>query len=336
MVEVASVAVTSAQADRAHLNARRRSTDKTVPIMRASTPGDASVDAPQLQVSDLPVSYQAADSVAILAERNHLRVVRAQIGCALVAVVAGVIAGVESGLRWVGLVGTAALVVLVVLHLLQRTGNLQRAWLEARAAAEAAKSLAWRYSVAGPPFDRTDAIADEVDREFLGLLREMTLERALSMAGPPAEGVEISNAMRRLRNSPLEVRKRAYEEGRIADQQAWCALRARRNARAATRADALFFGVSAVAITGGVWSATSSVAAGILALAGAGAAATLEWIGLRRYRTLSGSYTALALQLGGLRSVLAATSTPPQWAALVDAVEQALRREQEAWRATRA
>src|SRR3954471_23301710 len=109
---------------------------------------------------DYPAFYKAASNAAASGQRLYMRSIRIRLTALVVSAVDGAVSWKIGGfepLAWLALVGfvvaLGAEVVILALHPDQK-------WYEGRAAAESAKTLVWRYAVAGDPFRSGDARAD--------------------------------------------------------------------------------------------------------------------------------------------------------------------------------
>jgi hypothetical protein len=280
-----------------------------------------------LQDDDLPALFTAADTASMHGQREYVHGVRLRL---LLAVVAAGLALVTWKTAAVAVAVVFAAMLLIDLRL--RARRPEEVWYDGRAVAESAKSLAWRYSVAGLPF----AIGDEaeVERRFVGeserLLEDVQTREVVGAARP-----EVTEAMRGLRGSDLEVRRAAYLAGRVGAQQEWYASRAALNEARARWWRAALVGVEVV----GVLVALGRVA-GIFDIDFAGLLATMvaagaAWSGMRQHSTLARAYTFAAAELVIARGRLAAVSDEESWAREVNDAEEAVSREHTMWRASR-
>jgi hypothetical protein len=284
-----------------------------------------------LAASDLPATWAATEAQARAAQRRYVLLMRGQILLPLVGVTVGALAA-----SVLGIVATAAGVLTATLRLLQRSSSVETVWYESRATAEAAKSLAWRYSVRGSPFDAPDQSDEAADELFATELGKIVSDRDL-IAPPDASG-EVTPGMRALRASPQDVRREAYVRERVRDQLNWYSHRARRDASVADRWDTAFYVLTGIAIVAGVLLTADvdiSALGPAVSLAAGSSGAVIAWVGVRRFTSLSRSYSKVASQLS-MRDVVAVhKDTPEEWIAFVDDVEQILSREHEQWRSTR-
>src|SRR5262249_15254032 len=143
----------------------------------------------------------------------------------------------------------ALIAIALILRLWRFGAHPEDRWYEARAIAESAKSVAWRYAVGGRPFDLGK------DREAVDTLARQRVREALSVTAsysPDAQFADeeqITFAMRALRtHTPPAARREAYRRGRIVDQRAWYERNARLNRALARRAHLVIIGLEAVAV----------------------------------------------------------------------------------------
>jgi hypothetical protein len=293
-------------------------TDETVMTARA------------LEYDDLPVTYRVTDSEAVRAEGRFLHIVRGEVLLPLIGIAAGVVSVWVSA---VGVVTAIAIAFLAVLRVLHRTTYSDSRWYELRAAAEAVKSTAWRYSVRAAPFDVPDQTDEEAERLFLQELDEATAE--LSFPPPIDGGDEITNAMRELRNASIDEQRTAYMDGRLQNQLSWYSTAARRNETYGLRFEVLHLLVVGVVVVAGALVVAGVDIAPLLTIGAGTAGAAIAWSDVRRYRALSRAYAHTARRLTLLRSRARVEDTPAEWVEFVSDVERTIDAEHAAWRAAR-
>lgn len=283
-----------------------------------------------LEPAALPAMHRAADAASGSAQRGYLLAIRVQIAVAILGALAG-LAG-DGSVRWLGWVSVVAFVILLVAQFWQRSSRLQARWYQARAAAEAAKTLAWRYAVGAPPFDPPP---QECDRALVDRLHEVAAKLKDVQLPVAADSTQISEAMRTLRAAPLATRMAAYQAGRLGDQVQWYSARSSGLGAAGLRWDAAFYTLAVVSILGAVSYATGTLDGAIAGVATTVLAGVLTWMSTRNHQTLATSYALAALELS-LASELARTVTDePSWRTFVDDAEAAISREHSLWLASR-
>ena len=195
----------------------------------------------RLRKEDLPATYQAANQTSVEAQGRFLR--RSAVGLIMVVLAAG--AGSFVGYIYVpytsadvmSICATAAFGTALVVRISLLTDRPHKTWYGGRAAAESAKTLAWRYAVGGAPF-QIDQNSDEVGLAFTKRLEDVFTDLGSGSLVPPS-GIErqITQRMRKLRAKSLEERKEAYRFGRIADQLLWYSRKARWNKERSQRSN---------------------------------------------------------------------------------------------------
>ena len=216
----------------------------------------------------------------------------------------------------------------------------ERVWYEGRAAAESAKTLAWRYAVGGEPFSRAAITAEQADRLLVERLSDVLRDlNGLDLSTTLGSGQQITDQMQALRADTLDARKAAYETYRIADQQAWYAGKAKTNALLGRRWAAVLVAIEALGgITALVKAANVGLpirAAGILGLLAAAGTALAAWVQTRQHQALACSYSVAATELASIRALVQWQQTEESWAAFVRDAERALSREHSLWRSSR-
>jgi hypothetical protein len=282
----------------------------------------------------MPSLYRAADDNAVSGQKAFLWVTRLRLLALSVIAVAGALS-VEFAPGPLLMVVAAAFILAVALEVALWVGKPERRWYDGRAAAESLKTLVWRYCVMGEPFSET--LDDQaVDPLFLDRVGEV-LQGLRSMSVTSADHeleAQIAPEMRRLRQSDLKDRSRAYDLGRVQDQQTWYALSSQRNVRRAKVWTVLLVllelcGLVLVALE--VSGVLEIELIGIIAVLGA---CVVAWMETRQFKQLSEAYFVASHELDTIRSEIK-QQDGSSWAAFVDKAEEAISREHTLWRASR-
>ncbi|MGM1061824.1 DUF4231 domain-containing protein [Saccharothrix sp. Mg75] len=284
---------------------------------------------------DLPGLFEAADTASVDGQRRYVRTVRLRLLLAVLAAATGAVP-LLVGRVDVAAIGTAvALAAVTVTELNLKAARPEDRWYDGRALAESAKSLAWKYSAGGRPFDRLgplDAQADE--RRFIRQVHQL-LEDAPPTSIRPSRRPAVTPAMRALRAAPLAERKAAYLKARIVDQQDWYTAKAARNERLAGWWRAGLLGIEVFGICAALAKAVGAVTFDLAGVVAAVIAAGTAWISLRQLSTLARAYTFAANELAIVRGRLELVEDEASWAAEVADAEDAVSREHTMWRASR-
>lgn len=296
----------------------------TAPIARPSALAD----------HDLPALFRSADLASRRGQTRHLRVVRFRLVSLLAAAAFGAVALGVGGLQAVSAASLIAFGTALGCTLYGISLRPERDWYEGRAAAESAKTLAWRYAVGGEPFQQ--ALEDRVaDKRLLAALKDVLHDLDVTLPADPHAGDQITSAMRDLRAQPLPVRMLVYSEERIEDQRLWYASKAAWNER---RAALWTLGNIALDVAGIVGAALTLFGVllldvrGLIATAGTSATA---WLQARQHGTLSTAYSVAAQELASVRSELGSHGQEDGWARFVGEAEEAISREHTLWRSSR-
>ncbi|ALE05876.1 hypothetical protein AL755_11025 [Arthrobacter sp. ERGS1:01] len=283
--------------------------------------------------ADLPDFFRAFDQASLRGQRLTLRISALRLVGALLATVGATLSfhlarvDVWAFVSLLGFLG--ALAAELVLMVTQP----EKSWYDGRAAAESAKTLAWRYSVAADPF-----FGELGEREAVKLLRRRLEEVAGEIAGQivvrDTDGAYCTDAMTLLRNAPFEQRREVYISRRTKDQQRWYAAKAVWNQRRSTawRVSLLSCEVVALVLVTGraldVWPV--DWAATLAAAIACGAA----WLALKQHSSLGAAYSVAAAELLRQIGILEET-TEADWAHAVADAEDAVSREHTMWLAKR-
>lgn len=288
---------------------------------------------------DLPEVFRTADESSLAAQARFLTSMRIQLVALAVAAGFGAYTW-----RWPGtgtdvaaIVAASAFALAGVLRAAMQRRKLERSWYDGRAAAESAKTMAWRYAVGGKPFPLgPDTAPAAADAELVRRLRDLPVGlRGLEIIPSTEGGRQITAAMRALRSLPLDARKAVYAEGRIQQQRDWYARKARWNKRWADRWNAFLLAVEAAGAVGAVLKATAGVSLDLLPVAAAVVAGATAYLQTKQHDTLASAYTVAALELASIADLLVGVGGEAEWAGFVDEAENAISREHTMWKARR-
>ncbi len=233
---------------------------------------------------------------------------------------------------YINLILAAGLFCVIFSESLLWAKNPESLWYEGRAAAESAKTLAWRYSVGADPFplNMADSAAEKLFYERMNLIFGKTSNNIIFDISQPM----VTRKMNALRGNSFEERRRIYIKSRTMEQQKWYADKARSNKRKSNiwkfllvfaEITALLF---AIVHAPGDWSVDLSGLLAIFVLA------STAWVSTRRYSYLATAYTIATKELAVQVSRLG-TVPEEEWAYVVADAEEAISREHTTWLASR-
>jgi SMODS and SLOG-associating 2TM effector domain 3/SMODS and SLOG-associating 2TM effector domain 1 len=283
-----------------------------------------------------PALYRAADQGAIVGQRRLLTATCVRLTSLVTAAIFGSFTIVAGSVDASAIVAAGGLAMALVTEVYLLTVRPDRQWYEARAAAESAKTLAWRYLVGGEPFG-CDVKDDEgVDLLLLRRFSEITTG-IHSFAPIPTleEECQVTATMRSIRALSLDERKQHYMSGRINDQRIWYVTKARYHERRGAQWSVAFAAMEALGLIAAVLNAAQLVDLDVPGIVGAVAAAGIAWLQTRQHQQLATSYSIAALELGDIVSRAEWPRTELEWAHFVDESEEAISRETMLWRGSR-
>jgi hypothetical protein len=232
------------------------------------------------------------------------------------------------------LVGAAAIVVAGVFRMQARISEPTKTWYQGRAAAESAKTLAWRYAVGGEPFavwlDEAEA-----DQLFVTRLNDVLLDLDGLVLETADEGDEITDWMRETRTFALEERRSLYAEARIAEQRSWYSDKAAVNSRRSNLLGLTTLLFEAAAVIQALLTATGLVDLELLAFMATVIAGIVAWMQTKDYQNLANAYTVASRELAAIGSLLRHQQTEEDWPSFVANAEESISREHTLWRASR-
>jgi len=286
---------------------------------------------------DLPAAFRAADRTAIASQARTMRWLGWQLALLVLAAIFGVIPGDIGDLRVGPLLALVVFAVAVILSWRVASEAPSAEWYRGRAGAESVKTLAWRYAVCGDPFvsnltrREVDLLFEERLSDVINGLEELDWRYL-------GEGEEITDRMREVRASGLDERKRAYETGRLRDQQAWYARKSEFNRRRSEQWGWAAVGATVIGFIGAVLRIPTDwgVDVDLLGIAATFAAAVAAWTQSKQFRVLTTSYAVTAHELATIISIrLPLVEKEEDWAGFVREAESAISREHSLWLARR-
>jgi len=285
--------------------------------------------------ADMPQLFQAANEASLAGQGAYIDVTRWR----LVLLAGAATAGVTSwrvgrgDVDLLGLVSMLSFITAVVLEGWLWKERPDKAWYDGRAVAESAKTLAWKFAVAGGPFP-SDVPLDAAKRMLLDLL-EGVRDQFGELELHPNPASQISSWMVHQRLAPFADRKQQYIVGRIREQKSWYAEKARSNKRRSKQWRFITVGLE---LAGAVASlAQALLDMGILldpAMAALGGAA-VAWVNTKQHDALGRAYSAAVADLSTAEERLELVRGEADWASEVDDAEEAISREHTVWLASR-
>jgi hypothetical protein len=279
-----------------------------------------------------PALYEAADSASLAAQRGFLIALRLRLGGLLTAAMgAAIFLALEmpGAGGWVAVVGFLLSLMAEVYVLAWKP---DRRWYEGRAAAESAKTLAWRYAVAGESFP---VGTPDPDLLFVRELRTITRDlRDVDLAGSAAAGEQITPQMRAIRSLSFEERRTRYLDGRIEEQRQWYDKKAKWNRTRQHLWTVLVLVFEGLGLLGGILTLTAELSIDVLGVMAAIAATITAWVQAKQHSNLATAYGITAQELASARTEGQATAET-DWPNFVGQAEEAVSREHTLWRATR-
>jgi SMODS and SLOG-associating 2TM effector domain 3/SMODS and SLOG-associating 2TM effector domain 1 len=287
---------------------------------------------PAILSDDLPVLYRGASQQSGNAQRSFLRWFELRLYAIVVAAFGGAIAWKVGHVYIGGVIAFLAFAVALGSELVLAIRRPDEIWYEARAAAESAKTLSWRYMMRGESFETK---VENPETTLLAELREVLSDLdALPVRAKSGSDVQITPTMRQVRALPFQERRALYLRERIQAQQGWYADEAARNQTRANRwitasITLEFLGLVGAAVKAAGWTEIDLL--GILATAAAGATG---WMQAKQYQSLAADYGIASQELATVATELEAVKDETVWARFVTEAEGAISREQTLWRAS--
>lgn len=293
-----------------------------------------------MERGEYPWLHRAADRAAAKAQRSHFRFLGLQLSIFLIV---GIFATVPtwwtlapSWLRGFAVTSAVALAAGLVIIGAARERRYDKSWFDARAVAESAKTLAWRYMMRVPPGFVIES--QSADQTFISELQAISGSRPGAVAelgGVEQDRTQISAQMRAVRGSSFDERKAFYLAFRVAEERDWYHEKAALNRRWSN-----WWYWSVIAIQLAALALTVVRAADFLKVSISGPLMTLAasfsaWTQAKRHDELGTTYSVAADELTNLEQKVEICTSDTELLALAEDVEEAISREHTMWRARR-
>jgi hypothetical protein len=287
----------------------------------------------------LPEPFWTADEASLSGQQKALRWYVGQITMLLVASVVGIFNIHAKGLNLAPVLSVLAFVGAWYFWDRLRAENPQERWYQGRAAAESVKTLAWKYVVRARPFSGP-AVSLEADSAYEMQMGEVFQAFRDSPVIPHGAKPAITDEMRRLRATPLTVRRDLYLQERVRAQRTWYLSRA--DLCDSETAKWQLVSIAAI-IVGGCFALLqifSILPWHFLGMFTTVAASVTAWTQLKQFGPLASAYRLAGTELDLIEVQLnrldpAGPNCLEDWSRLSRDAEDAVSREHTIWRARR-
>ena len=283
---------------------------------------------------ELPALQRAASALSRGAQRRYLQLTAAQLVLLATGSLLSVLVWQRGDINVAALLAAVAIVFAGVFRVQTRLSQPTKTWYHGRAAAESAKTLAWRYAVGGDPFP-VSLTEDPADERFSDRLTEVLVDLDNPSLEIADEDEEITDWMRSSRALSLDERKTVYAEARIAQQRSWYREKAAWNSRRSNLLGLATLLFEAVAVVQALLKATGLVNINLIAFIATVTAGIVAWMHTKDYNTLSSAYSVASRELAAIASLIKHQATEDDWSAFVNNAEDSISREHTLWRASR-
>lgn len=278
---------------------------------------------------DYPALYRAADELSGKAQAAFYLMLRIQL---IALVIAAALSVLNYPHSMVAIAQAIALLTALASSIYLGTSRPDKMWYGARAVAESAKTLAWRFISRAEPFESSDE--DAVRERFRKTLRAVVEQNSdiASKFESDLSGAQISTAMGKLRQRPLEERVEEYVVGRVQDQLEWYESNAFDNRRKQRKFFAALVLLNAIALVLALikiwapglpyWPVDVFIAA---------AASLVSWTQAKRHSDLATSYALAANEIGFIREQAERIRSDEDFSIFVGDAENAFSREHTQW-----
>lgn len=285
-----------------------------------------------MKETDYPSLYQTADKSAAEVQKNFFMLLAIYFIFLILAATLSTINAPDAifaGTQTVLLLATLG----IVIYLANR--QPQRIWYGARALAESAKTITWRYMMRAEPFDADDRKAKQLF--ILSLRKIFDANKYASAQSAEIVGLDqVTDQMMLYRNQTLDERIALYKQYRVEEQQSWYVKKAAFNKRLSKRWFTGLIIINSIAIILSIgriiWPNTTFWPTDVFVVI---AGAAMTWIQVHRYQELAASYALTAHEIGLLKAEIPDDKEEVSFSIFVSDAESAFSREHTQWQARR-
>jgi hypothetical protein len=284
----------------------------------------------------MPQLFKAADKASLNAQNHFVNGTRLRLGLVVLSAALGVAAWRvgASQVDVVAIISTLLFVGALLVEGLLWKGRPDKTWYDARAVAESAKTLAWKFAVRGEPFLDEGLSEPDMIRRVVATLEDIRRQfRNLDLA--PINAKSVSPWMQDQRRAPWEERRAVYLSERLLDQKDWYAKKAAYNKRRSGQwriALVVLEFLGVVASLAAVFSSSVPLFAPALA---ALVSAVVAWMETKQHDFNARAYSAAVADLAQAETRLEIAETEQAWSNEVKNAEEAISREHTLWLASR-
>lgn len=300
----------------------------------------------------MPETYVSADRKSISAQRLYRWTVGGEQALLILAALAGFTPAFLSlfsgdlGAMLAPLVGyaeivvTAALAGTVAIRVFRTSNHPDVDWFDARILAEEVQSQSWRYAMGAQPYQASSASPDEgissaLELKFMEQIEQLRQGSsvALDTLSDKQNVKQLTDALKKLRDSDLKTRMDVYLRDRLADQAKWYRGKAVKYQKKARNWNRMILLIEALALVAAAVHYFGLPSLDLFGLAGTIIAGAGVWLQMQQFATLSRRYSSMARNLEGYVDVLTLTKeiSPEAWGQIVDHVEGLMEREHQGW-----
>jgi hypothetical protein len=290
---------------------------------------------------DYPALYIEVSACAESNQKKHFRLLKATIVLLIVVALLGDIQWRQfTYYAYIPPIAIAvSLLILFFFTVMSENKALEKNWFSSRSIAESIKSESWLYMMRANPYNKENEVAKN---RFIKSLKQIIETGDLPWPEliQNSEGTQLTEMMNAQRNTVLTERKQFYLRHRLTEQYEWYSKKVKTNIAKEKNLMNLMWlllGVGVVLAFLNAYSGISSIDLPINAVgvATTSSAAVLSWIGARKYKELSQSYSRVAHGLSFIEIDVKDTNSEDSFRRAVLKAEYLMDQEHRYWRIKR-
>ena len=284
----------------------------------------------------MPQLCQSANLTSMKAQDDFVGGTRLRLGLLVLAAVLGLTAyrvG-KSDIDALAIASTLLFVGALMVEGYLWRNRPDKAWYDARAVAESAKTLTWKFAVRGEPFFDQHIPEEQMVRRVIDKLEEVRAQfKDLDLV--TVDALYLSKWMREQRAESWTDRRAIYLQERLQDQKTWYQNKAMYNRKRSRQWRFALVVLEFVGVSASLLAAFSEDVPAVAPAVATMVVAAVAWLGVKQHDFNARAYSAAVTDLARAEAELEITATEADWAIEVANAEEAISREHTLWLASR-
>ena len=281
-----------------------------------------------------PCLFDVSDSKSLQFQKIYVRLNKFTL---FLLVLSTILSAYSFEKKEINLISTAFLFISLTLTIILMVIKPEKGWYDGRAIAESIKSLSWKFVTGTTPF--IDSLSlEEAEERLIKNFKKIIGQKKdfFSLVGWDfAQFEQITDFMRKLRESDLENRIKVYSANRLEEQKKWYSEKSTANRKNRSKYFTLIILFQLIAFASLIITYFFEIPIVLSPFFVCIASSLIAWLQLKKFQELTQSYSIAAAELSMIKSKLHHIKTQDDLSRFVDDAENAISREHTLWLARR-